>query len=288
MKDFFKYLTFSEDDKDWGMYITVAGRSTSEAGAAYPSQKHPTGYNFDWNTGRVLNEYQLNFITEGRGQLETGKGKYDIEPGTLMIIEPSVKHRYRPDPKTGWTEYYIGFNGHLAEHFISKTFKDLNKKPIHYYGNQLEILDTYQKIYDLVLQQRPAYHQVASGLILKLLGYINEQLKSQHFEGMEIEILVNNAKNFMWENVHTEVDFKEFAKKHSVSYSYFRKMYKLYTGIAPHQFYIDLKIMRAKELIVTTDKSIKEITYELGFDSIHYFSRLYKKKTGFSPSEIRK
>lgn len=64
-------------------------------------------------------------------------------------------------------------------------------------------------------------------------------------------------------------------------------MFKKYTGIAPHQYHIDLKIMRAKELILTTDKSLKEISYELKFQSIHYFSRLFKKKLGIPPSELR-
>jgi transcriptional regulator GlxA family with amidase domain len=64
-------------------------------------------------------------------------------------------------------------------------------------------------------------------------------------------------------------------------------MFKEYTGISPHQYHLDLKIMRAKELILTTDKNIKEISYELGFQSIHYFSRLFKKKAGQNPSELR-
>lgn len=288
MKDFFTYLTSSPEDKQWGIYLTVSGKHTSPPHAIYPEKAHPSGYYFDWAAGRVLDEYQLNYITEGYGTLETSAGTFDIKPGALMIIEPGIKHRYRPDPKTGWTEHYIGFNGQLASHFISKTFGDLNHRPVHYCANQLEILDTYQKIHDLVQDQRPAYHQVSSGLILKLLGYVNGQVRSQHFDGMQVEGLVNEAKNHMWENVHQDADLQEFSKKHSVSYSYFRKMFKLYTGIAPHQFYLDLKIMRAKELIVSSDKSVKEITYELGFDSIHYFSRLFKKKTGVAPSEMRR
>ncbi len=46
--------------------------------------------------------------------------------------------------------------------------------------------------------------------------------------------------------------------------------------------------MRAKELILTSEKSIKEISYELGFESLHYFSRFFKKKLGVNPTDLRK
>lgn len=287
LKDFSRYLTSSEVDKQWGLYLTVTGRYQALPGSVYPSKEHPSGYHFDWETGRTLDEYQLNYITEGYGTLETSEGSFQIQPGTMMIIIPGVKHRYRPDPSTGWIENYIGFKGKMSNHFLEQTLKDFSN-PVIWYGGQVEILDTYQKIFDLVKTQKPAYQQIASGLIVKLLGFLISFEKRSKLEGKQIEDLVTSSRTYLWENVDKEVDLHEFAKKHLVSYSYFRKTFKLYTGIAPHQYYLDLKIMRAKELINSTDKTVKEITYELGLDSIHYFSRLFKKKTGVSPSEFRR
>ncbi|MEP4599168.1 MAG: AraC family ligand binding domain-containing protein, partial [Cyclobacteriaceae bacterium] len=212
MENFFRYLTSGPEDKEWGIYLTVGGRYTSIPHSIYPQTEHPSGYYFDWNSGRVLNEYQLNFISEGSGILETESGKFFIEPGTLMIIEPGKWHRYRPDPETGWTEYYIGFDGDMAKHFISNTFNSLNEQPTHQSSNQLEILDTYQKILDLVSTQKPGYHQIASGLIIKLMGYIKGRLKSKNFDEMQVESLVNNAKNYIWEHVHENADLKEYSR----------------------------------------------------------------------------
>ncbi|MAE84514.1 MAG: AraC family transcriptional regulator [Flammeovirgaceae bacterium] len=288
MKDFAKYLNSGPADRQWGIYLTVAGKYQSHQYTAYPSTDHPSGYYFDWENGRILDEFQLNFITEGKGILETNGIEYQLKPGSLMLIQPGMKHRYKPTPEQGWTEMYVGFNGKLAQHFIQQTFDEPLQNPVIHLGHQVDILDSFQKIFDLAIDQKPAYHQVASGLILKTLGQINAHLKSEVVKGEEIESLINDAKAYMWEKVNDQVDFYEFSKQKHVSYSYFRKVFKLYTDIAPHQFYLDLKIMRAKELILSTDKPIKEITYDLGFESIHYFSRLFKKKTGFSPIEIRK
>ncbi|MEM6522620.1 MAG: AraC family transcriptional regulator [Bacteroidota bacterium] len=288
MQDFFWYLTSSPEDRAWGVYLTVGGRYMATKGAQYPRKEHPTGYYFDWETGRILNEFQLIFISEGKGVLETHAGVFEIGSGTIIIIIPGTWHRYRPDTNSGWTEYYIGFDGQLSEHFMAKTFDNTrNQLPFHCTTNSLEILDTYQKILDLVATQKPGYHQVASGLILKLLGYIKAQSKAKTFDEIHVEGLVNSAKSFIWEHVHENADLKEYSRNQSVSYSYFRKVFKLYTGIAPHQFYLDLKIMRAKELLVANDKSVKAISYELGFESIHYFSRLFKKKTGMSPTGFK-
>jgi AraC-like DNA-binding protein len=65
-------------------------------------------------------------------------------------------------------------------------------------------------------------------------------------------------------------------------------MFKKYTGVPPVQYHMDLKVLRAKEMLLYSEKSIKEISYELGFQSIYYFSRVFKNKLGFSPSEFRK
>ena len=72
-----------------------------------------------------------------------------------------------------------------------------------------------------------------------------------------------------------------------VSYSSFRKLFKEFTGIAPAMYQQDLRLQRAKELLSTTDESIKEIAYRLNFESPDYFSSKFKNQTGLKPSEFR-
>lgn len=287
MNDFFKYLTAGEDDKDWGLYLNVAGKSKSAPHAVYPSQDHPTGYYFNWNQGRVLHEFQLNYITEGTGILETDTGKYQIKPGTLMIIRPGARHRYRPKKKTGWVENYIGFEGELAHKFLSESLFAQNQYVIQC-GIREEIIDTYYRIFDLVQKEDPGFQQIASGLILKMLGYLVSFHKRRNFSGTDIEKVIQEVRFHMRNNIDQKIDLKQLAIEHQIGYAYLRKRFKKYTGISPHQYHLEMKMMKARELILTTEKSIKEISYELGFETIYYFSRLFKKKTGLYPSELRK
>ncbi|NQU53030.1 MAG: AraC family transcriptional regulator [Bacteroidetes bacterium] len=281
-----KYLTTSEEDNNWGLYINVAGSVKIGPTENYPSRNHPSEYFFNWEEGRVLKEFQINYITEGEGILENTNGTFPLKKGSVFITFPGVWHRYKPLTKTGWTENYIGFNGELARKLIAQPQFD-PKNPVFNFGIKEELIDTYLKIFDLVEKEQPGYQQIASGMIIKLLGYIISFEKQKGFSGKTIAKVIEVIRFEMRQNIEKVFDLKAMAQNHHVSYSYFRKMFKKYTGVSPGQYHLQLRIMRAKELLISTDKSIKEISYELGFQSIFYFSNMFKKKEGTTPSHFR-
>jgi AraC-like DNA-binding protein len=287
MKDFFHYLTTSEEDEDWGITLNVTGKAETPQNTTYPSPKHPNGYYFTWKSGRVLNEYQINYITKGSGIYETKDGTFELKTGSVFIVFPGVWHRYRPNTSEGWSETYIGFSGPVIEQLFSKTIFSA-KKPVIDIGIREEIIDTYYKIFELSLNEKPGFQHIASGMIVKLLGYLISFEKQKDFSGKEVSKIIEVIRFKIRQELNQNIDFIKLSSDHHVSYSYLRKMFKKYTGISPGQYQLQLRIMHAKELIISTDKSIKEICYKTGFQSIHYFSRLFKQKTGISPSEFRK
>ncbi|MEN8117324.1 MAG: AraC family transcriptional regulator [Bacteroidota bacterium] len=286
MKNYFKYLTTSEEDINWGLYLNVAGTAQIPPATFYPAREHPSEYYFNWETGRVLNEYQLIYITEGSGIFENKHDKFNVKPGSLILVFPNEWHRYRPTKKAGWIENYVGFNGTIANELLKKPV--FSSQPVVQCGIKEEIIDTYLKIYDLVEKERPGFQQIASGMVVKLLGYILSFEKQKGFSGKKIATAIEEARFFIRQNAEKTINLEELAKQHYVGYSYFRRMFKKYTGVSPGQYHLQLKIIRAKELLVSTDKSIKEISLDLGFQTIHYFSLVFKKKVGINPSEFRK
>ena len=282
----FKYLTISEEDSNWGLFINVAGSAKIQPNTGYPSSKHPSEYFFTWEKGRILNEFQINFITEGAGILENKYGSFPLKKGSIFITFPGIWHRYKPNSKTGWTENYIGFNGELAARLIGKP-RFSAEEPVFHFGIKEELLDTFLKIFDLVEKEQPGYQQIASGMVIKLLGYIISFEKQKDFSGKTIARVIESIRFEMRQKMDEEINLKALAQKHNVSYSFFRKMFKKYTGVSPGQYHLQLRLTRAKELLVSTDKSIKEISYELGFQTIFYFSNMFKKKEGVTPSSFR-
>jgi AraC-like DNA-binding protein len=204
----------------------------------------------------------------------------------MLIIQPGIWHRYKPDIDTGWTENYVGFNGFIAEHMFTNP-QLAAAKPIVSIGSREEFIDTYYKIHRYVWDEKPGFQQVSAGMVMKLLGYLISAEKQINFSESRIEKIIQKACFMIRENVEKEIDFKHYAECNNIAYSYFRRMFKIYTGLPPVQYHLDLKIIRSKEMLLSTDKIIKEICYELGFESEYYFSRLFKKKIGISPSKIR-
>jgi AraC-like DNA-binding protein len=287
VESFFKYVNPGQEDKDWGLYLNCAGKADIKPGVVYPPTTHPSGYYFTHENGRILNEYQINYITDGEGEYENRGGKLSVSPGSLMITKPGEWHRYRPKKDRGWVEHYVGFTGHIAHQVFGRPWFT-EKKPVIRVGNREEIIDTYYKIFTYVMEEKPGYQQVAAGMIMKLLGFIVSLDKQKDFSGKRVEKIIQNACFTIRENVESEINFRAFAEEHHIGYSYFRKMFKKYTGVPPVQYHLDLKVLRAKEMLLYTDKSIKEISFELGFQSIYYFSRIVKNKLGMAPTEIRK
>jgi AraC-like DNA-binding protein len=286
MEPFIKYVTPGQEDKEWGLYVNCVGKADIKPGVVYPPIEHPTGYYFKYEHGRVLYEYQINYITSGPGIFEDRGGIQKFDPGALIIIRPGEWHRYRPRKNGGYVEHYVGFFGHIPNLVFGNSWFDKRGAVVEV-GHREEIIDIYYTIFREVQQEKPGYQQVVSGMVLKLLGLIVSLEKRKSFSGKPIEKIIQNACFLIRENVEAEINFKEFAEENNISYSTFRKAFKKFSGVPPTEYHLDLKILRAKEILLLSNKSIKEISYDVGFNSVSYFCRIFKVKQGVSPTELR-
>lgn len=110
----YKYLVRSPRDIDWGITVdTVGSEPIPPNYPVYPPRTgHPDAFYFTPSRGRVLDSYQLLYITHGKGYFYTSPDTFiEIKEGDILILQPHVWHSYFPDKKTGWQEYWIGFQG---------------------------------------------------------------------------------------------------------------------------------------------------------------------------------
>ena len=92
----------------------------------------------------------------------------------------------------------------------------------------------------------------------------------------------------MWENPGGEMCPDDIASSLNMSYSWFRRMFKQYTGLSPAQYQLQVKLQKAKALLIGSSKTVKEIAFILDFESANYFTFFFKQKTGTTPIEFRK
>lgn len=286
-ESFVKYTNAGPLDKEWGLYLTVAGYAQIPPSDVYPPRIHPSGYYFTWEKGRILQEYQINYITEGSGVLETSTSQFQVVPGSMIIIRPGIWHRYKPDPNTGWNEHYIGFNGDFCQNLFNEGFFQAGK-PVLYVGFQESLLNLFFETIQQVKDEKTGHQQVASANTILILSKILSVVRNQEFAGKTIERTIRKACLYFRENLNASINMEELAAELHVGYSYFRQMFRRYTGISPTQYHLSLRIQKAKDLLISTNKSFKEIAIDLGFESYFYFSRIFKDKTGKSPMDFRK
>jgi AraC-like DNA-binding protein len=286
MSNKFKYITASEEDKEWGLNLSVAGTAVIDKNINYPPPGHPIGHSFNWNAGRVLQEYQINYVTEGYGTFENKYGTFRITPGSIIVIFPGEWHRYRPLKNTGWKEHYIGFYGTMVPTLLKHDFFK-KENPIIKVNFHNQLHEIFLMVLENVFNEKAGYQQICTGLVITYIGLIISEIKNKEFEGKDVEKRIQQACFILRENLNSNIDARKLASDLNTGYSYFRNMFKKYTGMSPVQYHLQLRIKKAENLLLMTQKPIKEIAYELGFQSVFYFSRLFKLKTGKTPSQIR-
>jgi AraC-like DNA-binding protein len=286
--NFFKYLNTGPIEEKWGIYVTTVGYSKVTPNERYPKEEHPRSHQLTWNRGRILTDYYMIFISKGRGTFCSALTEpVEIGEGSCFFLFPGVWHRYRPDIRSGWEEYWVGFHGYYVDQLMKQDFFNPHQ-PCLKTGLDRDLLVLFKKMIDVVNASLVGYSQQIAGLTLQILGLVNTISLSKQYNHSPLEKAITKAKFLLQESLEHPIDIPQLAQQLPMGYSAFRKNFKAVTGLSPNQYHLNLRIERAKELLESTLLNVEEIADQTGFDSIYYFSRIFKKKVGLSPNMYRK
>ncbi|WP_347294217.1 AraC family transcriptional regulator [uncultured Duncaniella sp.] len=284
-----KYLLANERDQQWGLSVSSIGAERFGPGDAYPSPRHSESYLFRSNVGRVFDEYQLVYISEGEGFFESASvARTKIVAGTMFLLFPGEWHTFSPTPSVGWTQYWIGFKGANVDLRVENRFLSKNS-PIFRVGVNDMIIRLYNEAIEVARGEVSCYQLLLAGIVNHLLGLMYVLDHNCRFEETNSGIAdkIKKAQVIMLESVYEPVMLQDIALRVGMSYSSFRQHFREYTGCGPASYLRNLRLERAMELITKTSLTLKEIAYTLNFKSPEYFSLQFKKAFGRSPSEYR-
>ncbi|MDR2969477.1 MAG: AraC family transcriptional regulator [Tannerellaceae bacterium] len=285
--DLLRYLTIGNTDEEWGIVVTTVGYQFIPPGGNYPLSRHPEDYNFRPQTGRILNEYQLVYITKGSGYFSSQSCKLQrIQSGTMILLFPGEWHSYYPDRETGWDEYWVGFRGIHIDRRVEKRFFS-KEEPLYGIGLSATIVSLYDDILKFASLEKSGYQQMISGIVLHILSSVFYKKRNKAFTNNYVIDKINEARILMKENIEYPQSPEKIAAHLGLGYSWFRRMFKEYTGVSPTQYQLQLKLMRAKELLTASSLNISEIAYRLKFENTGQFSTFFRKKEGVTPSQFR-
>ncbi|VGO13583.1 HTH-type transcriptional activator RhaR [Pontiella desulfatans] len=280
------YLPHSPEAEEWGLFILDAGYTVIPPNTPYPPGQHPDDH-MSVTSGRTLDSYTLVYITRGGGTFESRSGgAHTINEGDLFMVHPDEWHCYQPDPATGWDEYWVEFDGEQARRIMGHDEFSL-KKPVHSIGADDQILRLFIEIAEATQTQSPGFEHIIATQASQIVARILARLRYSSAEARETETLIRQARLHILKNAEQSIDFPELAGELGISYSAFRHRFKQITGLPPGQYQIQIRLNKARRLLRNSPLSVADIAAQLGFESIYYFSRLFKKKTGISPLHYR-
>ena len=146
----------------------------------------------------------------------------------------------------------------------------------------------YKRAYEAALEEAAFSQQLMAGIVNHLIGLMYSLDRNRQLSRNQQQVdMISRARMRIRESLESDLTIQQIAEELGVSYSNLRKLFKEHTGLSPATYQQELHLLRAKELLTTTQLSIKEIAYRLNFESPDYFSAKFKAKMGLKPSEVR-
>lgn len=283
------YLSHQAQDEQWGIICTAVGSRICGPDSSFnspaPERLEPTRLP---HRGRSLGEYQLIYITEGQGFFCNDEINITrLSAGDIILIPPYVEHSIVPDSATGWSQMWVNFRG--DEHLSGVIDSFFNPgSPVIRFGISDTVCDIFARILNLGKNEKLGVQQAIGGFVYALLGYIRYKVANSIVSQSRYSDKVQQARLMIRENLVGGISPSEVAAKLGMSYSLLRQQFHALTGISMSEYFIRQRINLAKSLLSSTDKTVKEIAFESGYDSVSRFCTAFTQYSGLTASEFRK
>lgn len=293
---FYHYPPVDDRAMQWGVYVTSAGRGIVRPGQPYPSQGHPQLYEFHWNQGRTLPEFQAILITDGSGEFESREtGRRLIAPGSLLILFPGVWHRYRPDPKTGWKERWIGFHGEMTHRLLSLGVLRPDR-PLREVPCTCDLVASFDRLLEQIhedpLQDAISLSMQAMSLLAIVVQRASENdlpAGAQHHlaPAAVADELVRQAVELIWTHSHRQISVQAIARQLPVTRRTLDRRFRAVLGRSVLEEITRCRLSRAERLLTETNLAVKTVAHLAGFPTAERMRLAFLQQGLGTPSRFR-
>lgn len=263
-------------------------------------------HNGDWNWQNVNSPFtRIYYVTEGRARLHLPDQTVELHPEHLYIVPAYTTHSYECNEK--FVHYYL----HVYEGYKKETdVFELYEFPIEVPAAEGDAL-----LFKLMCEKHPEARVPASdprsydntsGFAADVKRYsempLHEKMAlrgailmlfSRFLQRAAPRVWTSNERlirvlKYIHQNIYADIGIDTLADVACVTRPYLARLFKQHLGATPLQYINRKKMERAELLLLTSDATVKETAYALGFNDHSYFIRLFKKVTGRTPQEYRK
>lgn len=238
--------------------------------------------------GRI--DYQLLYIASGKAHFFFDGKEEIVSAGHMVLYRPKEVQKYVYYGTDHTEVYWVHFTGSNVKNILRK-YGMSDSTRVFYSGVSLEYQNIFlQMIHELQICKED-YQELLTLLLNQLFILIHRQL-GLNAERKTISSIQKNevdlAITYFNENYNQDISIEKYAASRHMSTCWFIRSFKQFTGVTPMQYILSVRISNAQSLLEETEYNITEIGNIVGYENPLYFSRIFKKQRGLSPSEYRK
>lgn len=238
---------------------------------------------------KAINQYVFIYCIDGCGWYQLGEHRHTVSAGQFFILPAGLPHAYGADDTHPWTIYWIHFKGEMAPFYAQGALHPMDIHP----NLHSRISDRIALFDEMFTTLKAGYSDENLRYVSSLFHYFLGSLRYiQSFRNAgnhdTYEDAVDVAIHYMKENMEKHLTLQELAEAVDYSPSHFSTLFRRKTGHSPSAYFNLLKVQYACQLLDTTDMKVNQICYKVGLEDTFYFSRLFTKIMGLSPSDYRK
>lgn len=246
---------------------------------------------------------KIHLVKDGympRGNVDISAGRYS--EGLVYVIQGSADYLYKNYSfSVSKGDIFFLPKGEIYSIIVSSDIYkyicidfDVNKASGEIYKGMsfnCSIVTGAEKLFRKILKEwilmNPGYLQACHSILYNILSLIIRGMSNEYTSSKDIAKL-SSAISYIHENINTKnISVAYLARLSKISEVHFRRLFKKVYSVSPNKYIINLRINSAKELLGYKSYSISKISEALGFENQYYFSYVFKRETGLSPSEYR-
>lgn len=235
-------------------------------------------------------DFQILYVSAGSAHFHFDNPENDtvVTAGNMVVYRPKEFQKYEYYGVDQTEVYWVHFTGGNVKNILgSYGIKDDMR--VFFAGTSLEYERVFKRMISELQRRQTDYQEILAVLLRYLLILIHRQLTRQRILKNEyLDNEMDQAAQYFNDNYSSDLNIEEYAASRGMSVSWFIRNFKEYTKTTPLQYIVSIRMSNAQMLLETTTYTVSEIGRIVGYDNPLYFSRIFHKHKGFSPSEYRK
>ena len=233
-------------------------------------------------------DYQLLYVASGKTVVYFNGEPKEVAAGHMILFHPRQEQHYEYFAVDRPEVYWVHFTGSDVRNILRHYDIPLDRNVI-YSGSSATYAYLFKEMINELQTCRTGYQELLEMYLRQIFLLVQrswEERKPTVSSYLQEEI--DYARKYFNEHYNEDISIEEYAQSRGMSVSWFLRNFKQMTMKSPMQYILAIRINNAVSLLETTDYNVTEISTIVGYENPLYFSRIFKKQKGVSPSEYRK